>query len=281
VDGGQTWQMINENLRDEWVHDQFFRIEFPSTRVGYYFGSVHSLFYKTVDGGKTWAPQTIPGGTRIHMVTFYNENIGMAISWNPSGPDSTYRTLDGGDTWTCLPVTSKTMHHDIEFVPGDSTKVWLTDYDHFYYSEDMGDTWQEINLDSTNLRGRNIEFFNTVTGFLLCDDSKLFYTNNLGGMLTSVEPEHASQPDALELLPNYPNPFNPSTQITFVLPRPEHVTVKAYNMQGQCVATLMDGQKTSGPHQLEWNAAQLASGIYFIRVQASEQTATQKCLLMK
>jgi hypothetical protein len=87
---------------------------------------------------------------------------------------------------------------------------------------------------------------------------------------------------------NYPNPFNPTTSIGFALPTDSRVTVKIYNLIGQEVATLFDGVKESGWHNLKWDAASAPSGIYFYRMNAVSTTdakasfgETRKMMLMK
>jgi hypothetical protein len=65
---------------------------------------------------------------------------------------------------------------------------------------------------------------------------------------------------------NYPNPFNPSTTLRYALPEAVHVTLAIYNTLGQKVAELVDGDLSAGYHEARWEAAGLASGIYFARL---------------
>jgi hypothetical protein len=88
-------------------------------------------------------------------------------------------------------------------------------------------------------------------------------------------------PDKFELRSNYPNPFNPTTNISYQLPADAHVTLKVYNMIGQEVATLVDGMETAGYKSVTFNADGLASGMYLCRIQAGNFTATQKMQLLK
>ncbi len=69
---------------------------------------------------------------------------------------------------------------------------------------------------------------------------------------------------------NYPNPFNPSTTITFRLARKEHVQLKVFDLLGREVATLVDGELTSGAYNVEWNASGFASGVYLYRLSIRE-----------
>jgi len=69
-----------------------------------------------------------------------------------------------------------------------------------------------------------------------------------------------------KLFNNYPNPFNPTTTIQYLLPARMKVKVQVYNVIGRKVATLIDGRQEAGKHQLRWDASRMASGIYFYRV---------------
>ena len=80
---------------------------------------------------------------------------------------------------------------------------------------------------------------------------------------------------------NYPNPFNPTTNIKFNLLKNDIVTLKVYNSLGQVVATLIDNPMVSGIHEVEFNAHNLASGIYVYILRTSNFTSTKKMLLVK
>jgi hypothetical protein len=80
---------------------------------------------------------------------------------------------------------------------------------------------------------------------------------------------------------NYPNPFNPTTTISFDLAAAGHTTLKVFNIQCQEIATLVDGHRQAGSHVTSFDATGLASGMYFSRLEVNGFTATQKMLLLK
>jgi hypothetical protein len=81
---------------------------------------------------------------------------------------------------------------------------------------------------------------------------------------------------------NYPNPFNPSTQISFFLAADSKVSVKVYDVTGQLVAVLINNElRTPGVHSVLFDGSDLASGIYFYRLEAGDFSETKKMLLVK
>ena len=84
-----------------------------------------------------------------------------------------------------------------------------------------------------------------------------------------------------KLCQNYPNPFNPMTFIDFVLPHPEYVTVKVFNLLGEEVALLLSQYLPEGKHTTKWNATGLSSGVYFYKIQAGGAVQTRKLLLLR
>jgi hypothetical protein len=91
----------------------------------------------------------------------------------------------------------------------------------------------------------------------------------------------SSQPSQFVMQSAYPNPFNPTTTISFTLPEANRVTLSVYDISGKLVTTLVDGYREAGVQQVTFDGSNLASGIYFCRIQASNLTAMQKLVLMK
>jgi hypothetical protein len=99
------------------------------------------------------------------------------------------------------------------------------------------------------------------------------------GNLMTVNSAKAILPSSFALKQNYPNPFNPSTDITIVLPEPSQYKLDIYNVAGQ----LVESFSGHGVNEVTvtWNAAGMASGVYFYKATAGEYKATKKMVLMK
>jgi len=97
----------------------------------------------------------------------------------------------------------------------------------------------------------------------------------------------AGTPKSFALMQNYPNPFNPETYVSFALPVGSPVSLKIYNVAGQLVKTLVDGEQMgAGLHVVRWdgrnnNGEEVASGIYFYKMSAGDFHATKKMVVTK
>ncbi len=88
-------------------------------------------------------------------------------------------------------------------------------------------------------------------------------------------------PETFQLLQNLPNPFNPTTDIGFILPYASNTTLEVFNVNGQKIATLVNGFLPAGSHNVAWNGADCSSGIYFYRLTAGDHSETRKMMLLK
>ncbi len=80
---------------------------------------------------------------------------------------------------------------------------------------------------------------------------------------------------------NYPNPFNPSTTIKYSIPEDGFVKLSVYNMLGEEVSTLVNGNQEAGRYELSFNASELSSGVYVYRLEAPNYTSSKKLILLK
>lgn len=104
-------------------------------------------------------------------------------------------------------------------------------------------------------------------------------------MVTELESQGVSdlsqQPQSTSLGINYPNPFNPSTSISYRLAQPGPVSLVVYNISGELVTTLVDAVQISGNHEVTFSAPELPSGLYFYQLSTPNFTATRKMMLVK
>lgn len=145
-------------------------------------------------------------------------------------------------------------------------------------------TTSNITLD--NFLGNKTYYWRVRTkdnnGFSSYSREAKFWTESI----TSVEIEEKTIPENFIVYHNYPNPFNPSTKISFSLPEQLFVSVKIYDMLGREIRTLLEEEKQSGNHNVIWNGndsngSQVSSGTYIYRVVAGNHSQTMKMLFLK
>jgi hypothetical protein len=100
-------------------------------------------------------------------------------------------------------------------------------------------------------------------------------------VITDVNEHTLSLPTEYNLGQNFPNPFNPSTNIQFSVPKTEYVSIKVYDIIGNEVATLINQEVRPGNHQVQFNANKLSSGIYFYQLITGSYSETKKMNLIK
>lgn len=96
---------------------------------------------------------------------------------------------------------------------------------------------------------------------------------------SAIEP--VSEPKSFTLHPAFPNPFNPSTTISYQLSADSYVELSIYDVNGRMVETLFSGVKAAGDHLIQWQAGHLPSGVYFIQLRSGNFKQIQKALLIK
>jgi len=101
------------------------------------------------------------------------------------------------------------------------------------------------------------------------------------GLVSANNDNQNNQPSEYSLMQNYPNPFNPVTTITYSLPINSKVTLTVFDAIGNQLAVLVDEEKSTGKHSVDFNANNLASGLYFYKMQANNFIQTRKMILLK
>ena len=121
----------------------------------------------------------------------------------------------------------------------------------------------------------------TVTDNAVNNRGRMTAWGLLPAVVTSNGSNNQGTPRTYSLSQNYPNPFNPETAITFALPREEFVKLTVYDMLGKEIKTLVNQKLQPGSHSFNFDAGELASGMYFYNLTAGEFSETKKMILVK
>jgi len=135
--------------------------------------------------------------------------------------------------------------------------------------------------------GDSVNIVNTDTTFSLTPGKYNIYTTiklpkpNLDFVTDVRSSNKTTIVSDYRLYQNYPNPFNPSTRIKYQIPEAGKVTLKIYDILGKEVATVVNEFQSAGSHEVQFNAANLSSGIYFYRIKTNNYSAAKKMILLK
>lgn len=264
--------------------------------------SSDDIFYrKSTNNGQDWETETqvtTSGLVLSHDMCLTGETIHFVWPDQRTGPDYKIfhrKSENFGEDWP--------PEEPVELAEKSSSYPSIAEYDgvlhvtwgiiyaneaydtHLMYSRSMdhGENWEPGQLLAsipiyTTVIDLTIAAFNNYVYAIWSDHSNLYFRRC--NLETRVKASN-SNPQEFRLLANYPNPFNPSTKITYTLPVQADVRLTVFNAAGQPVATLFSGIQNAGIHTAQFNGSQLLSGVYICKFEADNITATQKMLLMK
>ncbi len=277
TDGGAKWSILSNSFGPYELN--FFGVAPVSGDTWIVVGgnnlrpSNQGVVLRTTDGGGSWDTVMYSPSRVVTAVSFPNASIGYAAG------DSIYRTTNGGATWkgvSPIPVSVQGMSFKdpaVGTLIGSGGKIYRT--------RDNGGTWV-LQQSNTTLDLRAVCFLDTSRGWAVGYRGIVVRTVNGGwGSPTSTSDPAAGAPDTYRLLSNYPNPFNPSTTIRYELPRASYVKLGVCDVLGREVAVLVNDAKDAGYHSVSFDAAGLASGMYFYRLQAGDFVSTKRMLVLK
>ena len=253
----------------------------PSTLVaighdGQFATTVYRMV-RSIDGGESWSPVDYGSATQLSDIEFVTNTVGFAVG---SG-GLLIKTEDAGASWTPTPSGTTANLRSVAFAD-PSWGLIVDDGSAVRRTFDGGETWDDAPVGVTPLVG-GVEYPEHGRAYLL--GRQLFIVEyDFEGEPTAV-PERPSA-TALELLPNIPNPFNPSTTIRYVLPSRLNVRVTIYDVAGRPVTTLVDREESAGEYSVPWNGTDangdhVASGVYLVRIEAGKQSLARKMVLLK
>jgi hypothetical protein len=237
----------------------------PAMLAGTYNGGV---FVSTNNGGN-WARQN-PSTAKV---------LSLCLSGNKAfaGTEGGGMLLsaDTGKTWTAAGLASAT----IRALAASGTKVFAGSESGVWLTTDNGGKWSRLNagLADSNIYSLHVNGTDLFAGV----GSGGIWKRPLSELVVGVDEESQQVPVAFGLSQNYPNPFNPSTSISVELPVAGNIRLAVFDLLGREVATLINGRKEAGVHEVVFDASGFPSGVYLYRVDSGSFRATRKMLLVK
>ncbi len=266
TDDGDSWNIYS--LDTMWT--SLTSISFRDANTGFGVG-FYNISIKTTDGGENWF--TIPpiiNGRSMFAIKFINESVGYTV-----GGSEIDKTTDGGVTWIKKYDSGGSQLNDITTY--GNKFAWVVGTDKILYTGNIGETWSPQTYTPYIYLGK-VECVDSLICFIIGGEN-LYKTTN-GGSLTDIE-DSKDQILNYRLSQNFPNPFNPTTTISYQLPTAGNIIFKVYDVLGNEVVTLVNEYKPAGSYEVEFNGNNLVSGIYFYRLQTGAYVETKKMILLK
>ncbi|MBK9097711.1 MAG: T9SS type A sorting domain-containing protein [bacterium] len=285
IDGGRTWRnavIDSSNFSTLPVFD----IKFYNDKYGYACGGAIDccgIIWWTNNGGDFWYVIDTPAVAldpinQLHLIDSLQvlavggdfESLGYGVE--------IVRTSDGGLNWNFEHIGIAGSAWDIDFRTDKEVWAPLGGEGKLIYSLDSGKNWSQI-FSPHSLAIFELTFPDSLHGIGVGN----------GGAIIKYRPDSTSgiiDADKLfakefNLEQNYPNPFNPLTTISFSIPEKSFVNLKVFDIIGNEIETLFNGELSAGSHKVEFLGKNKTSGIYFYKLNVGDFTKTLKMLLLK
>ncbi|MCX6149571.1 MAG: YCF48-related protein [Ignavibacteriales bacterium] len=288
-DGGYSWKKGNVTQKEFLSPSDvcFVNDSLGWMLSGHYLITDVGIIANTTNGGRTWAYQDSITSL-LYGVEFIDSLKGFAVGTNRSFSNGyIYKTKDGGKNWEIERYENVGPFWDVSFL--DSLYGWISGTGRILRTTDGGETWE------TQVEGYTASFKQLImlkkdkTAYVFGDDwngkTHTLLRADLSN-LTEVEAKKETKPKEFLLFNNYPNPFNPTTTISYNLPSDGRVTIKVYDMLGREVKTLVNDYKNAGSYSVVWNSKdiydnEVSSGIYFYNIRFKDQSYSKKMILVR
>lgn len=310
TDSGASWQLVyRDSLQINSIH-------FLNPNTGWAAGN-SSAIIKTTNSGNSWvktAITTTPPISYMYVndLFFINENTGLiggsgmfkttngGVNWYrvlvnttqtiqfigvtgfaiTSAAGNFMRSTNMGENWISYP-TGGSYRGDMYFI--NTETGWVNSSNIIRKTTNGGVNWSIQNTDSNSISVSSLFFIDENHGWVVGDNGGIMRTTN-GGI--GITPISAEVPERFMLLQNYPNPFNPVTKIRFSIPSFAETTLrvvslKIYDILGKEIAVLVNENLTSGIYEVEWNASNFTSGVYFYSLFTDNYRQTRKMVIVK
>jgi photosystem II stability/assembly factor-like uncharacterized protein len=312
TDGGATWAFVDNPMYQQ-ANKHINSLRYMNADTVFAGGS-SGIIMRSDDGGETWTELENEGSSTVYDIWPVNENliIASASSGQIYLSNTTLDTFHTANDYGTMSMRAVEFRKDVGIVVASSGYIYRTTVDEV-------DTLYEVFVDPDGDDMYDVEFVTDSIAYVVGENGKIYKTEDTGLTWTaetsqvvetlqkvaygnyilwavgqnatilkldlteamSIETAEWQVVGTYHLAQNYPNPFNPATTINFILKKAGPVELEIYNIQGQKVATLVDAEMKAGAHSVTWNGSNLASGVYFYKLNSGDFTDVKKMMLLK
>src|SRR3990172_7709691 len=271
TNGGTTWIGLNSGTTQN-----LYEILIANTGYAYSVGNTGTIRCST-NNGNNWIGQTSGTNQTLYDVRFPYISIGVMNILCAIGNNGTIlRTTNGGTNWTPLNRGTNNDLHEIHFT---TYEIGYTVGNNgiILNTTNGGTSWTQ-QVSNTNNNLWSVFFVGYTAGFTVGENGTIRKTTT---GIVGIEPVINSTPDKFSLNQNYPNPFNPNTSISFHLSKYGLTKLLIHDITGREITSLFNSEMQPGYYEINWDASNYPSGIYFYTLYSSGFTDSRKMILTK
>lgn len=275
TDGGETWTALS--FPAEFDGNSLWGVGFKNKDV-FWLSGINGALYYTKDGGDTWSKAKLVSSNTLYSIAIVGNDM-----WISGSNGNILRGFSDPD----LPVELLSFTASVS---GNSVNlIWKT-------ATELNNKGFEIERKLDNANWVNVGF---VPGKGTTSEPSIYkFTDKLERQIkalyrlkqinfdgsyeySNIIEVDLSTPIKFDLAQNYPNPFNPATSIKYSLAAKSKVELRIYNILGKEVAALVNNFQEAGNYEVQFDAKNLSSGVYFYELKAGNFTAKKKMMLIK
>ena len=271
---GYSWSQINNGLNS-------LNIQCLGYKDNTLFcGSRSNGVSRSTNSGQNWDPANNGLLTYDVRGLCSNENGIFLFTDNEGSTSGVYFSSDYGSNWMFRGLTNKDI---VSIVNISNVMLGMVYNEGIYKSTNNGVSWSLVNDGLTNLRAKHLILYNNYLYYFAESNvasDKPIWKRPVGEVI-GINSNSSEIPSQFNLSQNFPNPFNPKTNILFELPKESFVKLIVYNTLGKEVTILANQVLKAGSYKIDWDASNYPSGIYFYKLEARNFIESKKMILIK
>lgn len=233
------------------------------------FAATEGGVIRSTNNGANWAPTSLGG--RIYSIATSESNVF-------AGADGVYLSTNNGSNWLAV-NNGLNSNLRINSLCINGNNIFASNDSGIFLSSNNGGNWIKKN-----------QGFNYIPLIIsMCIGNDFIYSGAYGQSvwkrslteIIGIRNISTEIPSSFSLKQNYPNPFNPTTNIKFDVQKKASVKIVIYNSLGKEVSKLVNEEMNAGSYQIDWNAAEYPSGVYFCKLETYGYAQTKRMLLIK
>jgi photosystem II stability/assembly factor-like uncharacterized protein len=264
TDQGANWNAVDTGLTDLSV------LDFAFSDSIIFVGTGNGGVCRSTNNGLSWSAANTGLPQTIRPLVINGTNL-LAGCWG----NGIYQSSDNGDNWTILNVDLNNVYT----MAVSGSKLFVGTWGSGVFLSTIEDpTFRPVN---TGLTSMYITCLAVIGGYLFAGTDNGVWMRPLSELMSEVENNEDNTPTHFALEQNFPNPFNPTTKISFSIPSKSFVSLKIFDYVGREVATLVSEELFKCNYEKQWSPTGLASGVLFYRLQIGLYLYTKKLILLK